>query len=354
MKPTRNAMAWVAFGVVAAALCGIISCNPKPEPEGEIVVCSYGGSFQEAQRKAYFKTFERETGIRVKEASYSGEYGKIKAMVETEQVSWDVVDAETPLLLRASRDGMLELIDYDVVDTTKLLPDAIHPYGVATDFFSTVLAYSTKVYSQDSDAPKSWEDFWDVKTFPGPRALRRDPRSTLEIALMADGVPMHELYPLDVERAFASLDRIKEHIRVWWSAGHQPAQLLADGEVVMTSAWSGRIWTAVKFDKQPLRFEWNQGIADPEWWVVPKGARNKKLAMKFIAFASQAKYQSLFTEYIAYGPTNTEAFAHISPSLARDLSTYPANFSKQIVIDANWWAANEAEVLERWNRWLLQ
>jgi putative spermidine/putrescine transport system substrate-binding protein len=351
----RKVIIWlcaIAFITVVVVLTTFL--RKATNKVSTVVVCSYGGAFQDAQRKAYFEPFERETGIKMVEASYSGEYGKIKAMVQTKNVFWDVVDAETSVLLRGAEEGMLEEIDYTVVDKTELIPEAIHSHGVATDFFSTVLAYNKKVYPNAASAPQSWSDFWDVVKFPGPRALRRDPRSTLEIALMADGVPMDKLYPLDVDRAFKSLDRIKDHVKVWWSAGHQPAQLLSDGEVVMASAWNGRIWAAAKFDNQPLAVVWYQGLADPEWWIIPKGAKNRDAAMRFIAFASRAENQANFIRYIAYGPTNTKAFGSISPEEAKDLPTYPPNFAKQVVIDGLWWAANEDKVLERWNSWLMK
>jgi putative spermidine/putrescine transport system substrate-binding protein len=329
-------------------------CPSSNKSKNEITICSFGGSFQEAQRKAYFIPFEELTGIKINEATYSGEYSKIKEMVMTENVLWDVVDVERPVLERGSREGIFELIDYSLIDTSNFIKEAIHPYGVGTDFFSTVIAFNENHFPNESVRPKSWKDFWDVDKFPGARSLRKNPRGTLEIALMADGVPPNQLYPLDVDRAFRSLDKIKKHIKKWWTNGNEPIQLLSDGEVVMAATWSGRIWTARKFDNPPIMFTWNEGITDPESWVIPKHSRNVELAMQFISFASQAERQANFTKYAAYGPTNKDSFKYIDKESSKDLPTYHENFIKQVVLNKEWWDKNEEYIVERWNDWLLK
>jgi len=217
---------------------------PRVTSDHSLTVCSFGGTFQESQRKAFFEPFAKSAGISVNEASYSGEYSKIRAMVQARSVAWDVVDVEDPNLVLGASEGMYEAIDYGVVDKTPLMPGTAQPCGVVTNIYSTVLAYDTQVYPDPAKRPKTWQDFWDVNKFPGPRALRRSPRGTLEFALLADGVPPESLYPLDVQRALRNLDKLKPHITVWWESGQQPVQLLASREVVMSSAWSGRIWNA--------------------------------------------------------------------------------------------------------------
>lgn len=334
-------------------------CTKKEESSRtaqEVVICSFGGTFTDAQRTAYYTPFTKETGIAVKEAEYNGEYGKIKAMVRSGNIAWDVVDAETSALVRGTKEGLFEPIDYSQINSSELLPEAVHKYGVGTDFYSVALCWSNKFFPTGAAKPKSWKDFWDTKKFPGPRCLKKDPRFTLEIALMADGVPFDKIYSpgLDLDRAFKSLDKIKNSVKVWWSSGHQPIQLLSDGEIAMAAAFGARIWIAKNKENKPVDLTWNQGIMDAEYWVIPKGCKNKDLAMKFIAFASQAKNQAKFPELFPLGPTNKNAFKLMDQTLAKEMNTYPGNYEKHLILNAEWWAEHEAEVTERWNAWLVK
>lgn len=322
-------------------------------PPRELVVCSYGGAFQEAQRKAFFEPFEKETGIKIKEAQWSGEYAKLKAMVDAGQPTWDLVTAaEASIIARGARDGILERIDYTGIDKSKFYPEALTDYSVGFCFFSTALAYNAADYANGAP-PKDWKDFWDTKRFPGRRSLRNDPRTTLEFALLADGVPKDKLYPLDVDRAFKSLDKIRNGVNVWWTTGSQPAQLLANGEVRLVSAFNGRISAAAEQGKLPLSVSWHGGGLDRDSWIIPKGAKNRDAALALIRYTARPDVQLALTRYIAYGPTMPEAYEKLSATERAQLPSAPENRALQFVFNGEWWAEHESAVLERWNKWQL-
>lgn len=349
------AVSLLAAGAVMTGCAG----EPTPPaaaaaPPTELVVVSYGGAFQEAQRKAFFEPFEKETGIKIKEAQWTGEYAKLKAMVDAGQPIWDLVTAaEASIAARGAKEGILDRIDYTGIDKKRFYPEALTDYAFGFDFFSTAIAYSHKTYPEGSPAPQSWKDFWDTRRFPGRRSLRNDPRTTLEFALLADGVPMDKLYPLDVDRAFRSLDKIRRSVGVWWTTGSQPPQLLADGEVGLVSAFNGRIWTAAVRDKLPLAVEWNGGALDLDSWLIPKGAKNRAAAQALIKYTARPEVQIALTRYISYGPTMPEAFEKLPPEVRAVLPSAPENRARQFVFDGNWWAENESAVLERWTKWQL-
>lgn len=339
-------------------LCGLLltlslivaaGCKAPPSnAANELVVASYGGSYQEAQRKAFFEPFEKETGIKIKEAEWSGEYAKLKAMVDTGQPTWDLVTAaEASVIARGAKEGILDRIDYTGLDKSKFFPEALTDYSVGLDFFSTVIAYNTK----SAERPRNWSEFWDTKRFPGRRSLRNDPRTTLEFALLADGVAKENLYPLDVERAFKSLDKIRPAVGVWWTTGSQPPQLLADGEVKFASAFNGRIWAAAVRDKQPLAVEWDGGALDTDSFIIPRGAKHRQAALKLIQFISRPEVQIALTRYINYGPTVREAYDRLTPEQRSILPSSPENKVHQFVFNGRWWAENESAVLERWTKW---
>jgi putative spermidine/putrescine transport system substrate-binding protein len=319
--------------------------------EKKVVVSSWGGDYEKAFKKAVADPFEKEKKIKVIVTSYP-DFAKMKAMVDSKNIEWDVVDIEDRDLKRGIKAGLFEALDYNVIDKKDILPEMVNPYGVGMEYWAGVLAYSKKKFPSGNH-PKSWADFWDVKKFPGKRALYNNPYMTLEIALMADGVPKDKIYPIDVDRAFKSLDKIKPHISVWWTKGGQPPQLLTDGEVDMTYAYSGRI-AVIKKDGVAADIVWNQGLLNPEWLVVMKGSKNKKEAMQLVAYATQPKPQAVFNEAMNYGPINKKAWDHINLKAAPDIPNVPANVANLVTINGGWWADNEAKVLERWTSWIIK
>lgn len=361
MSATMNArsvkpiLALVMLGVgTLLVACGTEPAAPVASVPTELVVVSYGGAFQEAQRKAFFEPFEKETGIKIKEAQWSGEYAKLKAMVDSGQPTWDLVTAaEASIAARGAKEGILDRIDYTGIDKSRFYPEALTDYAFGFCVFSTAMAYNRTNYPDGTARPTSWSDFWDSKRFPGRRSLRNDPRTTLEFALLADGVPKDKLYPLDVERAFKSLDKIRASVGVWWTTGSQPPQLLADGEVALVSAFNGRISTAAARDKLPLAVEWNGGALDMDSWIIPRGAKNREAAQALIRYTARPEAQIALTQHISYGPTMPGAYEQLSPEVRAGLPSSPENRARQFVFNGEWWADNERAVLERWTKWQL-
>jgi putative spermidine/putrescine transport system substrate-binding protein len=344
--------------IALAAACSVLLAAPDDShatsqgKQRELVVVSYGGAYQSAQRKAFFNPFEKKYHVRIREESWNGDLAKLKAMVQSGDVTWDVAVVEDYMVPLGGAENLYEKIDYSKVPRAALLPAATNAYGVASCFWSTVLAYNTNSFP-GSTHPSGWKQFWNVKAFPGARSLRDDPAGNLEIALLAAGVPKDKLYPLDVDGAFRSLDKSKPSIKVWWKAGKQPAQFLASGKVKIASAWSGRIFNAIGAGK-PEAIDWNGGIVSSDWWVIPRGAKHKDLAQKFIAFASSAGPQADLPKYMPYGPVNKKAIALIPPHILKNLPTAPDNAAKEVFKNAAWWSKHQAEVLKRWNLWLRQ
>jgi putative spermidine/putrescine transport system substrate-binding protein len=253
--------------------------------------------------------------------------------------------------------GVLEPIDYTIVDKTNLIEGTAEEFMVSTNMLGTLLGYSTKKYTEET-APKNWADVWDVEKFPGVRSLYGgDHTGILEMALLADGVELDKIYDVittdaGVDRAFAKMDEIKPHVKVWWEQGTQPAQMLMDGEVDMSTGWNGR-FDAVIDQGAPIALVWNQAMISGDGWVVPKGVKDKELVMQFINFTLQPKQQSEMTKYITYGPTNSKSFEGIDPTKAERLPTSPDKVKNEFVMNANWVRETYDTLLERWKSWLI-
>ncbi|MED3562467.1 ABC transporter substrate-binding protein [Bacillus xiapuensis] len=317
----------------------------------ELVVVDWGGPYTEAQKKASFEPFEKKYGVKVTVVT-PPDVGKLKSMVQSKNVEWDVVSVDNHFAIRGGREGLLEKLDFNVIKTDGLPKELVNDYGVPENLFSTVIAYNTKTFAGDNH-PKTWADFWDTKKFPGPRGFYKDPIWALESALLADGVKPENLYPLDVDRAFKKLDELKKSIKVWWTAGAQPPELLASNEVVASSAWAGRI-TKAETEGAKVAVDYNQGMIESNTWVVPKGAPHKDLAMKFIEFTLEPKQQAALSSNYDNAPANANAVPLLSKETIERLGTSPEKVKHQVIIDQKWWLDNYDKVNERFQKWLLQ
>jgi putative spermidine/putrescine transport system substrate-binding protein len=320
----------------------------------QITVVNFGGANANAQKKAFYEPFEK-TGTKVVPVEYNGEQAKIKAMVETKKVTWDVVEVESPDVARGCDEGLFEKLDYSKLGGKgDFVPAAVTDCGVGIFVWSTVMAYDG---DKLKSAPTTWADFWDVKKYPGKRGMRKGARYNLEFALMADGVKPAEVYKVlgtkdGAERAFKKLSELKSNIQ-WWEAGAQPPQFLVAGDVVMSTAYNGRIDAANREGKN-LKITWTGGIYDLDYWVIPKGTPNKDAAVKFIAFASTPDAQAEYAKNIAYGPTNQKALSKLDAKVLANLPTSPANAKDALQFNLGFWA-DQGEALEkRFAAWATQ
>ncbi|MFW0755118.1 ABC transporter substrate-binding protein [Pseudomonas sp. H11T01] len=341
MVLNKRATALLAAGFLA------ITCTAVSAADSMSFV-SWGGSTQDAQKQAWADPFSKSSGIKVVQDGPT-DYGKLKAMVESGNVQWDVVDVEADFALRAAAEGLLEPLDFKVIQRDKLDPRFVSDHGVGSFFFSFVLGYNQSKLG--AKAPENWTALFDTKAFPGKRALYKWPSpGVLELALLADGVPADKLYPLDLDRAFKKLDTIKQDI-VWWGGGAQSQQLLASGEASLGQFWNGRIH-ALQEDGAPVGVSWKQNLVMADFLVIPKGSKNKDAAMKFLANSSSAKGQADFSNLTAYAPINTDSVQRLDSVLAPNLPT--AYAKDQITLDFAYWAKNGQSIATRWNEWLLK
>ena len=335
--------------LVAAMIC----LTPLATFAKDLTVISFGGANKDAQVKAYYEPYKKVASTNLITSDYNGEQAKIKAMVQTNSVDWDVVEVETPELIRGCEEGLYEKLDWSKLgNKADFLPAAVSDCGIGFFVWSTVFAYNA---DKLKTAPTSWKDFWDVKKFPGKRGLRKGAKYTLEFALEADGVKPADVYKVlgtkaGVDRAFKKLDEIKPSIQ-WWEAGAQPPQFLVSGDVVMSSVYNGRIANAQKEGNKNLKIVWSGSIYDVDSWAIVKGSPNKAAAEKFIAFTLKPENQKVYSQNIAYGPTNAKTIKLLDKAVAAELPTSPANLKDALPINVQFWVDNGEELEQRFNAW---
>ena len=357
MRFTKTSVA-ISSAVLGLGMMGTAAAADK------ITFVSWGGAYTASQVKACIEPYQAATGQEFNIVDYNGGLAEVRTQVEAGNIQWDIIDQTPQDAIRGCDEGLYEVLDHSqwkaAPDGTPATDDfvdgALGECYVGNISWATVPAYDkTKV---SGDAPTSMADFWDVEKYPGRRGLRKVPRVNLEWALMADGVPNDQIYSTlstkeGQDRAFAKLDEIKEHV-VWWEAGAQPPQMLADGEVVMTTAYNGRLFNAMYKENKPFEIMWGPQVFDIDTYVVVKDSPNRDAAMEFLKFCTSSEALADTTNYISYGPLRKSSSAFVNPDILPHLPTAPDNFKTALTYDIDFWADNVDELTARFNSWLAK
>lgn len=313
-----------------------------------LYVNTWGGLWENAAAKHLFEPFTKDTGTPIRTVSPVS-YAKLAAQVRTGVYEFDVTTLGAAELVRANEAGLIEKIDESIIKPAALAPGQMFQNGVASHAFATVIAYRKDKFP--NGGPQNWTQFWDAKTFPGPRSMQRYAARVLPLALLADGVPVDRLYPLDLERAFKSFDRLKNDVRVWWAQGQQSQQLLRDGEVNAIAIWHGRV-LELQRQNQPVELVWNQAQIDRAYWVVAKGSPRAGQAWKFIESATRPERLANFCMQADYGPLNPAAFKFIPEAQAKEMPTHPSIYKQTFEQDMVKLAPQLADLNRRFDQWV--
>lgn len=343
--------------LVLSAL-GLVACSFAVAQE-ELNVVSWDGAYVKSQILGFIRPYEEQTGTRVNVIQYTGGIDEIRRQVRSWNIKWDIVDLELFDAIRACEEGLLEPIDPESLpkapDGTPATEDFINvslmPCGVGNVVGSTVVSFDPEQFER---APNSLKDFFDLKTYPGRRGLRRSPQGNLEWALVADGVPRENVYEelsteAGVDRAFAVLNRIKPYLE-WWDEGEEAIRMLGTGEVVMSSVYSGRVDDAVQRG-EPLEIIWDHQVWFYDVWGIPRHGRNTERAMDFLRYATSTESLAAQARYIPYGPVRQSSLTLLEPELRKRLPTSESNLKTAIELDARWWSENLERIAPRFERW---
>ena len=349
---------------LSSALCGLAFAAHAQE----VNVVSWGGAYEKSQVEGFNRPFTDKTGVKVNMIAADDPATPLKAQVEAGNVSGDVFDVAMADAIRMCDEGAL--VEFDPADlpdgadgtpaAEDFVPGALTDCAVGNIVWGTVIGFDTTKFKDA--APATVADFFDTATFPGKRGLPKNPKRTLYLALIADGVSADEVYdqlatPEGVDRAFAKLDSIKKDV-VWWEAGAQPMQLLADGEVVMTTVYNGRLFDAIVAEGKPFDTIWDGQYLEINAFVVPKQAPHLDLALDYVKFATGTQPLADQAKWIAYGPARNSSAPLVGlyndgkTEMAPFMPTHPDNLKTAVTDDPVFWADHSAELSERFNSWL--
>ncbi|MBR0681452.1 ABC transporter substrate-binding protein [Roseomonas eburnea] len=341
--------AGLAAGAAAATLPGTAGAQGR-----DLTVVSWGGAYQDAQREVYFRPFQQATRSRMLEETWDGGIGVLRSRIASGANTWDVVQVESEELLIGADEGLFEPLDWAAIGgRDAYIPEAVHDHGVGAILYSFIIAYDRARMAQ---GPANWADFFDTARFPGKRGMRKGPKTTLEMALMADGVPPAQVYQVlgtaaGVDRAFRKLDSIKADL-AWFERGAQPPQWLASGEVALTVAYNGRISAANATDGRNFAIVWTNNIFTLDSWVIMKGSPNKARALEFLKFVGRPEIQAGLPPKIPYGVTAKGVNERLPADLLPDLPTAPQNLRDALHLGDRFWLDNLDRLTQRFNTWV--
>jgi putative spermidine/putrescine transport system substrate-binding protein len=346
----------------------VLSYPDESRGEETLRIATWGGAYGQSQESAYFRPFTAETGIGIQTEFYDGSTAAIKQALSSSTTPIDVVDLSRASLETLCSEGQLESLPLSALAAgpqgrsagDDYLPGGISTCGVASVAWSAAVAFDRQALKA---GPASISDLFDTKRFPGYRALPKSARYTLEFALLADKVAPADIYrelgtPEGADRAFAALDKIKGQI-LWWSNAQDPIAWLVQKKVAMATGYAGRLFRAVVGARQ-LDILWDGQIYDIDHWAIPKTAKNKEGAQRFVAFASAPARMAAQAALIAYGPMRRSAIdlvgkhPAIGVEMKRYLPTAPDNFKNALQFDAAWWASHGQALEQRFSDWLAK
>ena len=331
----------------SAALAAPLVITGRARADSGITVTCWGGDYHAGVERVFAKPFTAETGIPVRLVD-NADLARMKAQVETGRLDWDVFDSVGPQITAGAKDGLWEPVDAKIVDRSDLFVPG-GPTYVGTYMFAGGLAFDPKRTPADK-APADFKAFWDVKAYPGRRGLRPRISETLEMALIASGVEPAKLYPLDVERGFAALDKIKPHIKKWIETTPQTVTLVTANEIDFSYSYISRVRPA-EIGGASIAISTKQTLNSLEYLAVAKGTTNREAAMRYMAFCLRPDRQTAFAEALFFSPNSKKGMAAASPAARQympDLQN-PAN----AVVNDEWWFDNYAKLQKRFTEWLL-
>lgn len=347
--------------LTAASAVALVLAYPSVcrAAEGTLTVVGWGGSFQDAQREAIWKPFEAATGVKIKEDTWNGEFGKVKAMVESGSVTWDVVWGDFAHAVTGCEAGVLVPVIDVIDDRNDFLPGIHHECGVTDSLFSTLAAYDGNKLptAWNGKVPTTAAEALDVQQFPGKRGLRKIVKGLFEFVLMATGVPANDVYQTlgtdtGVQRVLDKLDSMKGSI-VWYTSSAQGLQLLADGEVPIAYTYAGRVFIANKKENRQFKLIWDGQVYSTNTILVPKGA-NVSEAKRLIRFALQPPVNAKFSDLSAYGPARKSAVPLVDADVRTALPNNPANLKNALLRNEEFWADQEQRINTKFTAWLAK
>jgi putative spermidine/putrescine transport system substrate-binding protein len=342
-------------GIAALGLAAPAILRRPAMAQGKTLnVAAYGGALNDTLTTLFAEPYSQKSGVKV---SFGAGASLALARLQTMSggpAQWDIINLTGSEYVSAIKDKLIVPYDYSIIDASQVPPQYKEEYGIKFALFLFVMCWDEKKISGDQ-APKSWQDFWDTRRYPGKRSLDANisDGSTLELALLADGVPLDKLFPLDVERSLKSLDKLGRDNIIWYNTNQEPIQQLTSGAVTLATAFHGRVLLANRAGAR-LGFTPAYSGVSGNYYCVSSASANKPEAFRFLNYMlTNVDADVAYMKATAYAIPNKAALPLLPKEIADILPTNPALQDKVFIKNDAWWAANLDATTQRFKEWQL-
>jgi putative spermidine/putrescine transport system substrate-binding protein len=352
-RSSLNRRRFLATSVAAASSAAwpLILTPGSAKASRKLVIALWGGNYQEAMETAFLKPFSKETGIEVVVAG-APDMAKVRAMTKAKNVEWDLIVPTSGWLTAGEKEGLWEPVDFKQVDMSDTMKGAKRDHAIAYITVAGGIAYHQDRHGAEGKHPQTFQDFWNPAKFPGRRGLRTRPSEMLEMALIGDGVPPDKVYPMDVDRAFKALDKLKAHVNQWIAATPKTIELIMQNETDFTYTYNGRVY-AFRKQGMPINFSYKQNLLFMDWITILKGSQNKEGAQKLLAYIMKPEAQTAFGNIIAYSPTKLKAIEKCDVEVKKFFPEMNNPNHLNLTLHMDWWTDREEEVQKRFKEWQI-
>jgi putative spermidine/putrescine transport system substrate-binding protein len=354
--PRRFAAA-IAIAAGASLMLAACSGGDTPAPSSsdgsdlsgtELTYAGFGGTYEEAVKASLFDPFSAESGVTVLYDTSGSSVARLIEMSDAGAMTLDLIDAEDPTLAQFIAADVLQPVDLGVDPALFANPDAITDYSVPWYIFSRNIFWNTDTIGELD----SWADLFDVDANPGTRGFLSLPWGLLEGALIADGVAVDDLYPLDLDRAFAKLDEIRDST-VFFQSNGDLQNAISQGEVDAGFVNLARLKTVGEEGGIPVDYTWTGAMLSTQQLVIPNGAPNVPAAKAALEYSLTDDAQIAILDSLGYTPSLLSVLDTLDADTRADLpGTEETATDETFYISTDWWAENGADTLQRWQAWL--
>jgi putative spermidine/putrescine transport system substrate-binding protein len=318
----------------------------------KIVFALWGGNYQEAMETAFLKPFTKETGIEVVVAG-APDMAKVRAQIKSKTIEWDLIIPTQGWVTAGEKESLWEPLDFKQIDMSDTMKGAKRDHAIAYITVAGGIGFSDERNGAPGKHPETFLEFWDPAKFPGRRGLRSRPSEMLEMALLGDGVPPDKVYPMDVDRAFKALDKIKPHVNQWIAATPKTIELILQNETDFTYTYNGRVWAFRAKQGLPINFSYKQNLLFMDFITMLRGSPNRNEAMKLVAFIMRPEQQTLMGNAIAYSPTKLKAIDKCDPEVKKFFPDMNNPNHLNVTLHMDWWTDKEEDLQKRFKEWQI-
>ena len=319
--------------IIVCSVCAATYIHYTTQSSNELYVYNWGEYIDES----VIEEFEEETGIDVIYDLFETNE-EMYPVVEAGGVNYDVVCPSDYMIQKMAENDMLAELDYSNIPNLENIDpqymakaesfDPGNRYAVPYTWGTVGILYNTKrVEELGIQPPSKWSDLWDP-AYKGEILMQDSVRDAFMVALKSLGYSMNSTNEEELKEARDLLIAQKPLVQAY--VIDQVRDKMIGGEAAAGVIYSGEmLFIQEEVAKQNLDYQLEYVIPEEgtniwiDAWVIPKNAKNKENAEKWINFLCRPDIAKKNFEYITYATPNRAAKELLEPELQNNKALFP-------------------------------